>query len=165
MKRLYIVRHAKSSWDERGVSDHDRKLNARGLRDAPKMGEVLADKGYHPDIIYSSSATRALTTAKIIAEKIGYPVDKIIVTRDIYDATTNDLVNLINGIDDKYNSAMLFGHNPGFTVLVNLLTDKYIDNMPTCSVAVIELNVKSWKAVESDCGKLIAFEYPKKYSQ
>ena len=164
MKTLYIVRHAKSSWDERGISDHDRKLNARGLRDAPKMGEVFANKGYRPDIIYSSSANRALTTAKTIAEKIGYPVDDIIITRDIYDATTQDLVSLINKIDDKYNSAMMFGHNPGFTVLVNLLADKYIDNMPTCSAAVLKLNVTSWKDVGSDCGKLAAFEYPKKYT-
>ena len=163
MKTLYIVRHAKSSWDERGISDHDRKLNARGKRDAPKMGELLNGKGYHPDIIYSSSAERALTTAKIISEKIAYPTDNIVVTKSIYDATTNDLVELINKIDDKYETVMLFGHNPGFTVLANLLANKYIDNMPTCAVAVIELNVESWKEIESDCGKLIAFEYPKKY--
>ena len=163
MKTLYIVRHAKSSWDERGISDHDRKLNSRGKRDAPKMGELLYSNGCHPDIIYSSSAKRAFTTAKIIAEKIAHPVDNIVVSKNIYDATTNDLVNLINKIDEKYESAMVFGHNPGFTVLANLLTDKYIDNMPTCAVAEIELNVESWKEVESDCGKLIAFEYPKKY--
>ncbi len=164
MKTLYIVRHAKSSWDERGVSDHDRKLNARGLRDAPLMGEVFNDKSYHPDVVFSSSANRAFTTAKLIADKIGYGADNIVVTKDIYDATTSDLVNLINTFDDKYESAMLFGHNPGFTVLANLLTDKYIDNMPTCAAAVIELNIDSWKEVESDCGKLFAFEYPKKYS-
>ena len=163
MKILYIVRHAKSSWDERGVSDHDRKLNARGLRDVPQIGEVLNSIGYHPDVIYSSSANRAFTTAKIIADKIGYHADNIVVSKDIYDATTNDLVNLINTFDDKYESVMLFGHNPGFTVLANLLADKYIDNMPTCSAAVIELNVELWKDVKSDCGKLIAFEYPKKY--
>ena len=163
MKTLYIVRHAKSSWDERGISDHDRKLNSRGKRDAPKMGELLNGKGYHPDIMYSSSAKRALTTAKIIAEKIAYPVDNIVVSKNVYDATTNDLVNLINIIDDKYESVMLFGHNPSFTVLANLLADKYIDNMPTCAVAVIELNIESWKEIESDCGKLIAFEYPKKH--
>ena len=163
MKTLYLVRHAKSSWDERDISDHDRKLNARGKRDAPKMGELLYSNDCHPDIIYSSSAKRALTTAKIIAEKIAYPVDNIVVSKNVYDATTNDLVNLINKIDDKYESVMLFGHNPGFTVLANLLADKYIDNMPTCAVAVIELNVEAWKEVESNCGKLIAFEYPKKY--
>jgi len=163
MKTLYLVRHAKSSWDERGVSDHDRELNARGKRDAPKMGELLAGMGYHPDIIYSSSAKRALTTAKIFAENVGYPVENIVVTNRIYEAATKDLVNIINEIDDKFESAMLFGHNPSFTVLSNLLTDKYIDNMPTCSVAAISLNIDSWKEVESDCGKLIAFEYPKKY--
>lgn len=164
MKTLYLVRHAKSSWDERGTSDHDRKLNARGKRDAPKMGELLNSKDYHPDIIYSSSAKRALTTAKIISEKFQHPVENIIITNKIYEATTNDLINIINEIDNKYESAMLVGHNPGMTILANLLSDKYIDNLPTCAIVVAELNVESWKEVESDCGKLISFEYPKKYS-
>ena len=163
MKTLYLARHAKSSWDERGVSDHDRGLNARGKRDAPQIGEVLFNKGYSPDVIYSSSAKRAITTVKIIAEKLQYPFQKIVVTNKIYEAATKDLINIINEFDDKFDSAMLFGHNPSFTVLSNLLTDKYIDNMPTCSVAVINLNVESWKDVESECGKLAAFEYPKKY--
>lgn len=163
MKTLYLVRHAKSSWDERGISDHDRKLNPRGLRDAPKMGDILKNKQCQPDIIYTSSAKRAHTTAKIIAEKLQYPVKDIVVTNRIYEATTNDLVNILNEIDDKFESAMLFGHNPSFTVLSNLLTDKYIDNMPTCSVSVIDLNADTWDKVESGSGKLIAFEYPKKY--
>ncbi|MEN8193571.1 MAG: histidine phosphatase family protein [Bacteroidota bacterium] len=163
MKKLYIVRHAKSSWDERGVSDHDRKLNERGKRDAPRMGELFESLGYKPDVIYSSSAKRALTTARVIAEKINHPIENIIITRNIYDAVTSDLVNLINKVDDNYESLMLFGHNPGFTVLSNLLSDKYIDNIPTCGAAVIQLNVDSWKEVESDHGKLIAFEYPKKH--
>lgn len=163
MKRLYLARHAKSSWNEKGVSDHERGLNARGKRDAPHIGEVLYNNNYFPDIIYSSSAKRALTTANIIAEKLEYPIESIVVKDRIYEAATRDLVNIINEIDDKFESAMLFGHNPTFTVLSNLLTDKYIDNMPTCSVAVINLSVNSWKEVESDCGKLIAFEYPKKY--
>jgi len=163
MKTLYLARHAKSSWDERGVSDHDRGLNARGKRDAPQVGEVLFNKGHSPDVIYSSSAKRALTTAKIIAEKLEYPIENIVVTNKIYEAATKDLINIINEVDDKFDSAMLFGHNPSFTVLSNLLTDKYIDNMPTCSVAVINLNVDSWKDVESECGKLAAFEYPKRY--
>lgn len=164
MKTLYLVRHAKSSWDERGISDHDRKLNARGKRDAPKMGELLNSKNLHPDIIYSSSAERALTTAKIISEKLQHPVENIVITNEIYEATTNDLINIITEIDDKNDSAMLVGHNPGLTVLANLLSDKYIDNLPTCAVTVVELNAESWKEVEPDCGKLIAFEYPKKYS-
>ena len=163
MKKLYIVRHAKSSWEESGVRDHDRKLNERGKHDAPIMGELFNELGYIPDIIYSSSAKRALTTAKTISRKIGFPIDDIVVTQEIYDAITSDLIKMINGVDDKHDSLMLFGHNPSFTVLSNLLSDKYIDNIPTCGASVIELNVNSWKDVESDCGKLIAFEYPKKY--
>lgn len=163
MKKLYIVRHAKSSWDESEVSDHDRKLNERGNHDAPKMGELFRELGYIPDIIYSSSAKRALTTAKTISRKIGYPIEDIVVTHEIYDAMTSDLMKLINKVDDDNESLMLFGHNPSFTVLSNLLSDQYIDNIPTCGASVLELKVTSWNDVESDCGKLIAFEYPKKY--
>lgn len=163
MKKLYIVRHAKSSWDESGVSDHDRKLSERGNRDAPRMGKLFQKLGYKPEVIYSSSANRALTTARIIAKKIDYPLEDIIITHKIYDAMTSDLIKLINTMDDKFSSLMLFGHNPSFTVLSNLLSDKYIDNIPTCGATVIQLNVKSWKEVESDCGSLIAFEYPKKH--
>lgn len=163
MKLLYLVRHAKSSWDESYISDHDRKLNARGEKDAPKMGDIFNSNGYHPDILYSSSAKRAHLTAKIIAKKLEYPVENIVVTNRIYEAATNDLINILSEIDDKFESLMLFGHNPSLTVLSNLLTNKYIDNLPTCAAAVIELNIDSWKEIESDCGKLIAFEYPKKY--
>jgi phosphohistidine phosphatase len=87
----------------------------------------------------------------------------IIENPSIYEATTQDLLNIINSIGDENNSAMLFGHNPVFTVLANLIADKYINNMPTCGVAIIDLDVESWKEVNANCGKLVGFEYPKKY--
>ena len=163
MKRLYLIRHAKTSWSNQLLSDYDRPLSERGKRDAPKIGEVLKTKKVKPDLLISSTAKRALETAKILSNVLDYPIENIVEESVIYEATTQNLLNVINDIDDKNNSAMLFGHNPAFTVLANLLGDKYIDNLPTCAVAEFELNVNSWKDVQSDCGKLVEFEYPKKY--
>ncbi|MCF6270274.1 MAG: histidine phosphatase family protein [Melioribacteraceae bacterium] len=163
MKILYLIRHAKSSWEDHLLSDYDRPLSDRGKRDAPKIGEVLKSKKAKPDLIMSSSARRALKTAKIISSILNYPVEDIVEESAIYEATTQDLLNLINKIDDKNNTVFLFGHNPAFTVLANLLGNKFIDNMPTCAVAELKLDVNSWKDVAADRGKLISFEYPKKY--
>jgi len=163
MKRLYLIRHAKSSWADHHLSDFDRPLSNRGRRDAPKIGEVLKSKKVKPDLVISSTAKRALNTAKILVNMLDYPIENITESSTIYEATTQNILNVINDIDDENNSVMLFGHNPGFTVLANLLGDKYIDNMPTCAVAELELNVSSWKDVQSDSGKLVGFEYPKKY--
>ena len=163
MKKLYLVRHAKSSWEDQIQSDHERPLSSRGKKDAPKIGDILKEQNVTPNIIISSDAKRALQTATIIANKLNYSNDMIIKNSSIYEATTQNLLNVINSIDDENNSAMLFGHNPGFTVLANLIADKYIDNMPTCGVAIIDLNVESWKDVNANCGKLVGFEYHKKY--
>lgn len=165
MKRLYLIRHAKSSWSDHLLSDFDRPLSGRGKRDAPRIGEVLKSKKVKPDLVISSTAKRAIETAKILSNILDYPLQNITESFTIYEATTQNLLNVINNIDDKNNSAMLFGHNPGFTVLANLLGDKYIDNMPTCAVAEFELNVNSWMEVQSDSGKLVGFEYPKKYKK
>jgi len=164
MKRLYIIRHAKSSWADHLLSDFDRPLNERGKRDAPKIGEVLKSKKVKPDLVMSSSAKRAITTAKILSNIIGYPIENIIESISIYEATTQILLDEINSIDDINNSVLIFGHNPGFTRLANLLGDKYIENLPTCAVAEIELDVDSWKDVRVECGKLVSFEYPKKHN-
>lgn len=164
MKRLYIIRHAKSSWANQQLSDFDRPLNERGKRDAPKIGAVLKSKKIKPDLVMSSSANRAITTAKILSNIIGYPIENIIESISIYEATTQNLLDEVNSIDDINNSVIIFGHNPGFTGLANLLGDKYIENLPTCAVAEIELDVDSWKDVGAECGKLVGFEYPKKYN-
>lgn len=164
MKILYLIRHAKSSWEDHLLSDYERPLSNRGKKDAPKIATVLSSKKVKPDLVISSKARRALKTAKIFSTILDYPIENIVEDSTIYEATTQNLLNIINRIDDVNTTVLIFGHNPAFTVLANLLCDKYIDNMPTCSVAIIELNVNSWKEVYSDCGKLIGFEYPKKYN-
>ncbi|MBU1113766.1 MAG: histidine phosphatase family protein [Bacteroidetes bacterium] len=162
MKKLYLIRHAKSSWEDHLLSDFDRPLSDRGKQDAPQMAEILKSKNVIPNIVISSSARRALKTAKIFSSHLNYSTDDIEINNSIYDATTQVLLNIISKIDNKYETVLMFGHNPGFTVLANLLGDKVIENMPTCSIASLELNIESWRNVEVNCGRLIGFEYPKK---
>jgi len=163
MKTIYIARHAKSSWSNSNLSDFDRPLNERGLRDAPYMGSKLKEKGVNPQLIVSSSALRAFTTAKIIAKKLGYSKDKIRKEELIYDAYASDLLEYINNLNDKLNNVMLFGHNPGFTSLSNYLTGIPIDNIPTCGIVKITFDVDNWKEIAPSKGELIFFDYPKKH--
>ncbi len=162
MKTLYLVRHAKSSWKDSSLDDIERPLNKRGKRDAPFMGELLKEKGINPELIISSSAKRASKTAQAIAEQIGYPKKDIIFDEEIYEASSRELIDYIKQLDDKFNSVMLFGHNPGFTMLNNYLSKKYIDNIPTCGIVALEFN-NSWKDIGKNSAKYLFFDYPKKY--
>jgi phosphohistidine phosphatase len=163
MKKLFLIRHAKSNWDESGVSDIKRTLNKRGKRDAPFMASLLKKEKIFPDMIYSSPANRAFTTAEIFAEEIGYPQKKIIIESSIYESGIRELEMIINSVDDKNNSVFLFGHNPTFTIYANHLGDKYIANLPTCGIVGIQFETNSWKKIERGNGKVFYFEYPKKY--
>ena len=162
MKTLYLVRHAKSSWKFPELRDFDRPLNGRGKRNAPDMGKRLKAKGIRPDLLLTSPANRALTTAREIAEKIDYPLEGIHENDDIYHGSENTLLAIINGTDGNVNELMLFGHNPGFTDLANLLGDQWIDNIPTCGIVSIQFDVENWSAVTPGTGKNLFFDYPKK---
>lgn len=163
VKTIYLVRHAKSSWKDDSLFDKKRPLNSRGKHDAPFIGEVLFKKSVNPDIIISSDAERAFTTAKIFANKIKFPLDKIITSNNLYLAHTDELLESISNLSNDYNSVMLVGHNPGLTLLLNYLTGEDIDNMPTSSTACIKLKINSWSDVDRKSGELVFFEYPKKY--
>jgi len=162
MKHLYLARHAKSSWKETGLSDIERPLNERGRKDAPFMGKILVDKKVHPDLILSSPARRARKTALAIAEKLNLNSDKILLDENIYEASAGELMDIIINIEDKYNSVMIFGHNPGLTMLHNRLSNHYIDNIPTCGIIALKFN-ESWKNINSQLTELVFFEYPKLY--
>lgn len=160
MKTLYLARHAKSSWKNPELSDIERPLNKRGKKDAPYIGNILKEKGVKPDIIISSPAVRARKTAIAIAENIEYPKNKILIDDKIYESSSSGLLNIIKSFNDKYDSVMMFGHNPAFTMLNNYLTDSYIDNIPTCGVVGIQFN-SSWEKIGSESGKTVFFIYPK----
>lgn len=161
MKTLILVRHAKSSWDDPALPDHERPLNDRGRRDAPKMGERLAKRGIRPDLILSSSAVRALTTARIIAEKIGYAPDAIVVDRRIYGAQVSSLLYLIQELDDAHAQVMIFGHNPELTELAHRFSED-IEDMPTCAVVELTFDVKRWVDVVDSRPIEARFDTPKK---
>ncbi len=163
MKKLFLIRHAKSSWKDASLADYERPLNKRGMRDAPFMGQRLARENVLPDIILSSPANRAITTAGIIADEIGYSKDNIVQDESIYLATDGMLLDIIRHIDDQHQSAFVFGHNPGFTMIANNLCNHYIDNLPTCGIFAIQFNIHSWKDVGLGEGTFDFFDYPKKH--
>ena len=161
MKILYLVRHAKSSWDNANQSDHDRPLNHRGERDAPRMGQRLRQRGDQPEVIISSSAVRAQTTANILATAIDYPTSDISIDERLYGAEPEDVLSIIQDLDDGIHCAMLVGHNPTFTALINALGGCDFDNVPTCGMAVLSFPIDSWKNIATIQGKLVDFDFPK----
>ena len=160
MKKLYIIRHAKSSWKDMWLDDFERPLNKRGKLNAPFMGSVLKKQNVMPDIIISSPALRAKTTAKIIAKKVKYS-KKIVFNEDVYESSPSKLHKILTKIDDKHSIAFLFGHNPE----LNMLAENYVDfdeNIVTCGVVEIEFDCKRWIDIGRKNARLISFDYPKK---
>lgn len=127
------------------------------------MGELLSEKGIKPDVIISSGANRAITTARTIAAKVGYPPENIIENDDIYESGVSGLLSILKNLDAGVESVFIFGHNPEFTTLNNFLSDKFIDNIPTCGIVCLELMTGEWKDLEKGCCKQVFFEYPKLY--
>ncbi len=162
MKTLVIVRHAKSSWNEPGLSDHQRPLSKRGLRDTPVMGARLAEWGPPVDRVISSSAVRALSTAELITQEMGLPWDEIQIEDALYHATEEEMIDLINEQEDYLDGLMLFGHNPGMTYLVNVLSDLDLDNLPTCGVVVLQFEVDSWSVIGDEIAITAELDFPKK---
>lgn len=163
MKRIFLIRHAKSSWDESGISDFERPLNKRGNRDAPFMASLLKKENVKPDLIISSPAKRAITTAEIFADELDYSLKKILTEISIYESGIKELETIVQSIPGENKTVLLFGHNPTLTFYANHLGDKFITNIPTCGIAGIELKVNSWPEVEWGKGKVFLFEFPKKY--
>lgn len=160
-KLLFVVRHAKSSWKDLSLDDHDRPLNKRGERDALLMGKRISS-WIKPDILISSTAFRALRTAEIISSQTGYKRDDIDLNKKIYFSGKNRLLKIVQNIDNKHNSAMIFGHNPEFTNFVNFLTGDDIANIPTCGVAVILIETDTWRLASQKNSSLISYDFPKR---
>jgi len=162
MKTLTLVRHAKSSWEDHSLADRDRPLNKRGKRDAPEMGRRIAAAGIRPSLIVSSPAVRAWTTAKIIANEIGYPREFLQRDNRLYLASVNGILDVIVAQDPGFNSLMLVGHNPGFTDFANYLVPGLTNNMPTASVVSVELDSEDWSLYDKPASELLLYDFPKK---
>ncbi|QQS31737.1 MAG: histidine phosphatase family protein [Acidobacteriota bacterium] len=159
MKKLLVLRHAKSSWDDDSLSDFERPLNDRGQRTALFMGKFIADNGLTPEVIVSSPAARARATTELVAEAMEYSGDAIFDPK-IYEASANALVGVVSQIDEEYMTALLIGHNPGLEGLVYYLTDVF-EPLQTAALAVIELDIENWGDVDSRTGKLSAIYRPR----
>lgn len=163
MRSLILIRHAKSSWASPELPDKERPLNGRGKHDAPMMGKLLHKSGINPDLIITSPAKRARSTAKKIAAELGYKESAIKVDDKLYMAGTGDFIDVIKDVKDKVKTLIIFSHNYGITDFANYLCNSDIDNIPTCGAAGIELDIDSWDKIKNEKGILRFFEYPKKY--
>jgi phosphohistidine phosphatase len=158
---LLILRHAKSSWEFTELSDHDRPLNNRGKRDAPRMGKKILKEGLVPHLIVSSSAVRAHSTARKVAKACRYE-DEILINPTLYGSGYSDYLNVLKNQEDRHDIIMLVGHNPISEQLVEILTGEIVI-MPTCAVACISLPIRSWKEIITKTkGELLNLWCPKK---
>lgn len=164
MRQLSLIRHAKSSWKDSSLSDFDRPLNKRGLHNAPLMGQILKKRGEHFDLIVTSPAVRAATTAKLIAAELGNSANGIVAQPQLYDASLDTLVEVIHTLPDDSRHIALVAHNPGLTELCWYLCETDIDNLPTCAIATIQFDFDTWEAVYRNTGTLTHYEYPRKYT-
>jgi phosphohistidine phosphatase len=160
-KILYLVRHAKSSWKDQSLGDRARPLNKRGRRNSPEMGRRMAAQGHMPDIIISSPANRAYTTARNIAQELGIGESEIVTDDDLYFSGSGGMLGVLENVDDHHRRVMMVGHNPTMTDLLNTLAGTDVWNMVTCAVAIIGFDMDSWSDVRQTDGELIGYGYPK----
>jgi phosphohistidine phosphatase len=162
MKRLILLRHAKSSWDHDGLADHDRPLAKRGLRDAPHMGKRLAQHGIAPKLLLTSSAVRARTTAELVIEALGRPDVEIRIEPAIYLASPGQLLDAVASQDDDVGELILVGHNPGMTQLANMLLPEFpLPNLPTAGTVGVDCDCASWSIFDTGPFRLRFYDFPK----
>ena len=160
MKTLLVLRHAESSWDESSLQDHDRPLNPRGVRDAPRMGQLLVKENLVPARIISSTAVRALSTTELVAGEFEVDVE-VQMTRDLYLASPHTYIEVVEEMGGGDNSLMVVGHNPGVSALVTVLS-RECKEMPTASLAAIHLDIEDWSDLGGRGeGALVGFWRPK----
>jgi phosphohistidine phosphatase len=149
MKTLYLMRHAKASWEEPGVADIDRPLIPKGVKKTALVVDYLLKRDTVIDLMLSSPALRAFETAKIVAEGLNYPAGKIRTERKIYDTYYDRILDLIYGTSNDLNSLMIFGHNPTITNLANLFLHPGIEAMPTSCIVCLSFNTLKWEDLPS----------------
>ena len=160
MKKLYLIRHAKSSWDQ-PLSDHDRPLSSRGFNDADLISKELSKREIKVDHVFSSTANRAKTTSMIIAETLKIAPKNIDYLGELYDFNGSTVIDTIKKVSDDHKSIIVFGHNPAFTVAANTLGSQYFTNIPTCGVVCIEFDCDKWSNIED--GKTVFYLFPKEF--
>lgn len=160
MKNLFLLRHAKSSWKDALIDDFERPLNKRGKRDAPQIAYRFSKRGFDVDLIISSSAKRTSDTAKIFADILRLKSETVF-KKELYEASYQEILEVINHINEKFGNVLIVCHNPGVTNLVNYLSDNYIDNLPTSGIVGLSTDL-NWKEIKQNSCSFLFFDYPKK---
>ena len=148
MKTLLILRHAKSSWGDPGLPDHERPLNQRGKRDAPRIGRLVREEGIVPDLIISSTARRAESTAKKVADQSGYH-GEIQFDKSLYHGDPASWIAVLSTLPDQYDRVMVVGHNPGLEGLLKVLAGE-VKTLPTAALANVSLSIETWQQLRRD---------------
>lgn len=161
MKKIILVRHGKSAWDKPFLADHKRPLAERGLRDVPVMASRLKARGINPDLFLSSSAERAIKTAELTAATFGYPKNEIISDDHLYHASPEKILKIIHHLKDRYETILIFGHNPGFNELIELLGGS-IDNLPTSAHYGFKFDTDHWSEISNENSKFWFYDFPKR---
>jgi phosphohistidine phosphatase len=157
MKKLILIRHAKSSW-EHDVIDHERPLNTRGEQDAQLVSKSLIGE-LTPDLILSSDAVRARLTACVFVKNHNFRDDIFNLNHNLYDFSGSNLLEVIKSCPINVNTLMVFGHNHAITSFVNTYGSKFIDNVPTCGVTILTFDIDSWRNLNK--GETIATIFPR----
>ncbi len=165
MKKLYLVRHAKSSWEDNDLKDIERPLNKRGEKDAPFIAQLMHQKKIKPGIMVSSPAERALSTAKVFCREMNIPEKDLSIDSNLYEADRKEILKAIHKLDNVNDSAMVFSHNPGLTELAGFLTKGIVYDIPTCGIVSLICSIDEWEELNDTNCELNFFEYPKKHSK
>ncbi|MCH7400677.1 SixA phosphatase family protein [Belliella kenyensis] len=160
MKKLILVRHAKSSWDNPFLDDHSRPLSARGYRDAPKMAQRLKRKAIIPDYMLVSDSIRTVSTARIFAQNLRVTESQIHYKTELYHASHFGILDVIKLVPNHVEKLCLVGHNPGFNDLLNFFGFE-LNNLPTCGVVIFEAELNSWNSISPKKVKFFDYDFPK----
>jgi phosphohistidine phosphatase len=161
-KQLYIVRHAKSSWDYEDISDADRPLSIRGIKDAGIMAGRMKSRNAIPELLITSPACRALHTAVIFSRILKIPCSRILIAEKIYLGGIHEIINILENISEMTSSVMIFGHNPDFTALANHFLKHPVDNVPTAGLVTLNFTSGLWKDIRQLKPESEYFDFPKK---
>lgn len=163
MRTVYLCRHAKSSWGDAQLSDHDRPLNERGERNAPFMAHLFSERGEPVDLLVSSTAFRARATARHFAKALGLSETEVELVPELYHSSVDTIQQVICGLPNTVSRVMLFGHNPGFSLAVAHLTDTDVGALPTCGMVRIDLPIDDWRMTSQGSGTLVWQDHPKRH--
>ena len=160
MKKLLLIRHAKSSRKFPELDDHERPLNRRGERDSLLMARYLQQQDELPDVIYSSTAVRALDFAQIISDEL---MVSLVPDLSLYTFDPDELLAILQHIPESTHSVAMVGHNPAIHYLANRLTQTELPKVPTGSILSLECDIEMWSELATGTAQLASFEYPKKH--